>query len=98
MGLMIEIPDTLFQPEIIRKGVAKVILYTLDVNTIGISSKFIPEWGKSALYLKTILAQKRGTNWVIKPPRRVTRFYLFDRKTRQTVSVNGGSVLITITR
>lgn len=95
---MIRIPNNLFQPKIEKNGTAKVILYALNVTTIGISPESIPDWGKVSLYRKTLIIHRQGSNWIINLPRRVTRFYQYDRNTVQTVGINNGKVLITISR
>lgn len=94
---MIKAPMSLFQPKVEKDGTAKVILYALDTTTIGISPHFIPDWGKIALYRKTLLIRRNGSNWVIYLPRRVTRFYKYDSNTKQVVGINSGNILITIT-
>lgn len=95
---MIKVPNNLFQPKLEKDGTAKVIFYALDASTMGISPEFIPDWGRISLYRKTLLVHRQGSNWIINIPRRVTRFYQYDRNTKQTVGVNDGNILITISR
>jgi len=96
---MIRVPNNLFKPKNQNSRLGRVYIYALDAFTIGITPKYFPDWADIALYRKTWKAQREGSNWRIHLPEAVLRFYqIHDPRTKLLTGVNGGNVLITITR
>lgn len=76
-----------------------VHMYVLDITTIGITKEPVPDWRKICLYHKILRVQVVKGAWLVKLPRRVTRFYRYDRNTQEAISLGmGGRILITVTR
>jgi len=96
---MIRIPNSLFVPKIHNGRVGRVFVYALNAFTIGISPELCPDWDKEALWKKTWQAWRRGSNWIINLPSRVTRFYLLrESGTKMVTTASSGSLLVTVTR
>lgn len=76
-----------------------VWLYCLDSVTLGISKELVPDWRKISLYVTKIRVQVSRGSYLIKIPKRVTRFYRYDKNTKEVAGIGtDGTILITLSR
>lgn len=97
----IGIPADLFQIDL--NICDSVVVYALDSHTIGISQSYIREWIDVAMYYTRIRVSSQviegKLHWIMELPRKFELFYLLNQPdTKMVKSINGGNVLITVTR
>lgn len=96
---MIKIPTKLWNPSNINGRTGQVFIYTLDRNTIGVTSEYEDDWATISLYTKTWDVLKYRNNWQLELPRLLKTHYLIqDPETKLIVSISGQRIIIIVKR
>lgn len=92
---IIEVPANLLQTDN-RSWLHWAFAYALDSTTIGIAGCEMPQWNEISCFTEKIPVTKTQEKIILQIPEKFSRFYNTEKRHKVT-SVNGNSILITIT-